>query len=65
MNYVKNYWAIYKAVDDMIRSYGLSGTEKFISTCVERVEQDADKDWNEDDVRIAIRNQLNEMIEKL
>ena len=65
MNYVKNYWEIYEAVDDMIRSCGLSGTEKFISACVERVEQDADVDWNEDDVRIAIRNQLNEMIEKL
>lgn len=65
MNYVKNYWAIYKAVDDMIRSYGLSGTEKFISACVERVEQDADVDWNEDDVRIAIRNTLNELLENL
>ena len=65
MNYVKNYWAIYKAVDDMIRSYGLSGTEKCISACVERVEQDADVDWNEDDVRIVIRNQLNEIIEKM
>ena len=65
MNYVKNYWAIYKAVDDMIRLYGLSGTEKFISACVERVEQDADVDWNEDDVRIAIRNTLNELLENL
>ena len=65
MNHVKNYWAIYKAVDDMIRSYGLSGTEKFISACIERVEQDADVDWNEDDVRIAIQNTLNELLENM
>ena len=59
------YWRIYKAVADMMSAYGLIGTDKFISECVNRVAQDADTNWNEDDVRIAIRNTLNEMIEKL
>lgn len=59
------YWAIYKAVMDMMPTYGLIGTDKFIGACVERIQQDASKDWNEDDVRIAIRNTLNELIEKM
>ena len=58
------YWEIYRAVMDILTSYGLVGSDEFISDCVKRVEQDADEDWNEDDVRIAIRNALNELIEK-
>ena len=58
------YWRIYNAVADMMGSYGLVGTDKFISECVNRVAQDADNDWDEDDVRIAILNVLNEIIEK-
>ena len=60
----QEYWKIYRAVCDLLRSFDVIGTDTFISRCVERVQQDADKDWNEDDVRIAIRNQLNEVIEK-
>lgn len=62
--YCANYWRIYASVSDMMHSYGLTGTDSFISRCVERVRQDADEDWNEDDVRIAIQNALNELIEK-
>ena len=65
IDYVKNYWTIYRAVTDMLQSYGLIGTDMLISSCIERVKQDADADWNEDDVRIAIQNTLNEIIEKL
>ena len=61
----KEYWRIYTSVSDMMHSYGLIGTDMFISKCVERVQQDADVDWNEDDVRIAIRNMFNEIIENL
>ena len=63
--YCENHWRIYTAVSDMLHDYyGLSGPDTFISKCVERVRQDADEDWNEDDVRIAIQNALNELIEK-
>ena len=61
----KKYWAIYRAVADMLPSYELMGTDAFIGKCVERVQQDADEDWNEDDVRIAIQNTLNEIIERM
>lgn len=59
-----NYWAIYKAVSEMLTAYGLIGTDSFIDEIIHRVDEDADADWNEDDVRIAIRNALNELIEK-
>ena len=62
---VDNYWAIYRAVTDMLNAYDLLGTDTFIDECIQRVQQDADKEWNEDDVRIAIRNTLNELIEKM
>ena len=61
----QEYWAIYKSVMDMLRSYDLLGDDKFIHKCVMRVEEDADDNWNEDDVRIAIRNTLNELIESM
>ncbi len=61
----QNYWEIYRAVTEIAHNYGLNGTDRFISECVQRVQQDADDDWNEDDVRIAIRNTLNELIEKI
>lgn len=64
MDYTKNYWAIYHSVVSILTSFQLIGTDAFISECVRRVEQDADVNWNEDDVKIAVRNVLNEMIEK-
>jgi len=60
------YWEIYRAVSGMLTEYfNLCGTDAFIHECVCRVQQDADDEWTSDDVRIAIRNQLNEMIEKI
>ena len=61
----KEYWEIYDAVTEIMHDHDLLGTDAFISKCVERVQQNADKDWNADDVRIAIRNTLNEVIEKI
>jgi len=59
------YWGIYKAVTDMLNSHDLLGTDAFIDECVRRVREDADENWNEDDVRIAIRNVINGLIEKM
>ena len=59
------YREIYCAVSEMLTAYGLEGTDEFIGRCVDRVRYDADVEWNEDDVRIAIRNTLNELIEKM
>lgn len=59
-----NYWKIYHAVVSVLVGYQLIGTDAFIGECVRRVQEDADADWNEDDVRIAVRNTLNDMIEK-
>ena len=61
----KEYWRSYVAVSDMMHSYGLTGTDTFISDCIERIKQDADDEWNEDDIRSAIRNKLNELLENL
>ena len=57
------YWSIYHAVVDILTGYQLIGTDAFIGECVRRVQEDADTNWNEYDVRIAVRNVLNEMIE--
>ena len=60
-----NYWAIYKAVVNILAKYQLIGTDAFIGECVRRVQEDADpQDWNDDDAMIAVRNTLNELIEK-
>lgn len=61
---MKEYWEIYNAVSEILNGYGLCGTDAFIGECVIRIQLDAGHDWNEDDVRIAIRNALNEIIEK-
>ena len=60
-----DYREIYYAVSEMLTAYGLEGTDTFIEKCIDRVRHDADADWNSDDVIIAIRNTLNELIEKL
>ena len=61
----KQYWEIYRAVSELLAEYfNLCGTDTFIHECVLRVQQDADTDWTSDDVKLAIRNQLNELIEK-
>ena len=59
----RNYFAIYRAIADMLHSSGLTGTDAFICKCIKRVQEDADEDWNEFDVKIAITNELNETIE--
>ena len=59
------YWKIYRAVSEILHNYGLTCADSLISRCVERVQQDADAEWNEDDVRIAIRNELNNIIENM
>lgn len=59
----RNYLAIYRAVADLLSSSGLTGTDTFICKCIKRVQEDAAEDWCEDDVRIAITNEINETIE--
>lgn len=61
----REYWAIYHSVVSILAGYQLIGTDAFIGECVRRVQEDADDNWNEDDVRIAIRNVLNELIMKM
>lgn len=52
---------MYAVVSDTLRNcFGLIGTDQFIGKCIERLEQIID--WNEDDVKNAIRNVLNEVI---
>ena len=59
------YWEIYSAVSEILHNYGLTCNDSFVSRCVERVQHDADAEWNSDDVRIAIRNELNQIIENM
>lgn len=58
------YWKILNAVQEITGLDDLRTTDKFLDNVVERVMQDAGEDWNADDIRIAIRNELNELIEK-
>lgn len=50
------------SVTDALRQRGLSTCDEFVKAIVERVQQDADTEWNYDDITIAIRNELNDMI---
>ena len=57
-------WKIYYAISELLASFDLHVTDRFISECVQRVIDDASDDWNEDDCKIAIRNTLSETIQK-
>ena len=61
----KAYWSLYYAIIELLSSYGLIWKDSFVDECVRRVQEDAGTDWNEDDCRLAIRNTLNETIEKI
>lgn len=61
----EKYWAIYDEAFNLLGLHDLSKADKFMDDVIHRVDEDADPDeWNTDDVRIAIRNALNELIEK-
>ena len=60
----KGYWAIYRRVQELTGLDNLETTDRFISNVVCRVEETADDEWNDDDVRISIRNELNDLIQK-
>ena len=48
----------------ILGEHDLHPNEEFIKDVIDRVDNDADPEcWNIDDVRIAIRNALNEMWE--
>lgn len=59
------YWEVYHAVSSTLRTMEIYGSDKFISECVDRVMTDAGENWNDSDVCIAIKNTLNELIEKM
>ena len=59
------YWAIYRAVVEMLHSYNLFCNDSFVHNCVIRVQEDAGEEWNSDDVRIAIRNAINDLMEQM
>lgn len=62
----KKYSEIFDQVSNALGRYDLLQSETFIDKIVHRVDEDADKrGWSTDDIIIAIRNQLNEMIENL
>lgn len=60
----KKYWDINCAISILLVHHGLVCNEDFIDACVERVMSDAGDEWNDDDCKIAIRNELNELIQK-
>lgn len=59
------YPNMYRAVAEYLHSMGITGTDAFIESVIHRIRDDADEDWNNDDVAIAIQNELNAAIEKL
>ena len=59
------YPNMYRAISEYLHSMGISATDAFIESVIHRIRDDADEDWNSDDVAIAVRNELNEAIEKL
>jgi len=60
----EKYWAIHCKISCLLVGYGLVPSDGFIDACVERVMDDADDEWNDDDCKIAIQNELNELIQK-
>lgn len=53
-----------KVITEKLHWLGLLPTDIMVDAIAERVTQDADDLWNEWDVIIAIRNEINEMIER-
>lgn len=53
-----------KVITEKLHWLGLLSTDIMVDAIAERVTQDADDLWNEWDVIIAIRNEINEMIER-
>lgn len=58
------YKELYRAVSEKLSWLGVYAPDEFIQCIMARVHDDADTLWNIDDVTIAIRNEINEMIEK-
>ena len=52
-----------KAITDRLNHMGILSTDLFVESVAKRVEQDADTLWNEWDIVIGIKNEINEMIE--
>ena len=65
VDYTEKYRKIYEQVENEVRLFGLNGSEAFCNACAGRVMCDADEEWSDSDVRIAIINTLNELIEKM
>ena len=61
----QEYWNLYYAINELLTSYGVIGKYSLVDECVRRVRNNAGTDWNEDDCKIAIKNVLNETIEKI
>ena len=53
-----------KTITEKMHWLGLLPTDLMVEAIANRVEQDADDLWNEWDVIIAIRNEIDEMIER-
>ena len=52
-----------REVDRVLKNeFGLTCTDKFIGEIVCRIQDDADPEYNTDDIRIAVRNVLNELV---
>ena len=61
----QEYWNLYYAINELLTSYGVIGKYSLVDECVRRVRNNAGTDWNEDDCKTAIKNVLNETIEKI
>lgn len=59
----ENYEDLFKSITDILNRFDILSTDGFVKAIAQRVIDDADDLWNGDDIRIAIRNELNEMIE--
>lgn len=58
------YQELYRAVSERLVWLGIVAPDEFIQSVMSRVIDDAETLWNSDDVNIAIKNEINEMIEK-
>lgn len=62
----KDYQEMYRAVNEILYNrIGVLAPESMIDSVIARVQTDADPDWNEDDIVIGIRNELNDMMTQM
>ena len=57
-----DYKELFRTVTEMLAQGDVAAPDGFIQAVIVRVATDADKDWNDDDLEIAIKGEINDMI---